>query len=100
MRLPLATRQLPDRRATRLRRVSSEARPVEQNGTKRPGTYVRFDRLAGTFVVVLTNRVFPDDTASDYPMRRKIFRVVLDTDPIYKDVLKPARNATPSAINH
>jgi len=53
------------------------------------GTYIHFDRLAGTFVVVLTNRVFPDDKTSDYPMRREIFRVVLETDPIYKDVLKP-----------
>ena len=52
------------------------------------GTYVHFDRLAGTFVIVLTNRVYPDDGASDYRLRKEILGIVLEADPIYKDVLE------------
>ena len=52
------------------------------------GTYVHFDRLAGTFVIVLTNRVFPDDKTSDYALRREIMRLVLASDPIYKQVVE------------
>jgi len=51
------------------------------------GTFVRLDRLAGTFVVVLTNRCYPDDNGSDWLVRRGVLKVVLETDPIYKDVL-------------
>jgi CubicO group peptidase (beta-lactamase class C family) len=50
------------------------------------GTFVRMDRLAGVFVVILTNRVFPDDSGNDYRMRREILRIVLESDPVYRDV--------------
>lgn len=51
------------------------------------GTFIRIDRLAGTFAVILTNRVYPDDGTSEWRLRREILRVVLQTDPLYKDVL-------------
>lgn len=51
------------------------------------GTHIRFDRLSGTFLVFLTNRVFPDDKGSEYRMRREVLQVMLETDPVYKDVL-------------
>ncbi|MCX6376269.1 MAG: serine hydrolase [Armatimonadetes bacterium] len=54
------------------------------------GTYIHFDRLAGTFLVVLTNRVYPDDKTSDYRIRTGIRRIMLETAPIYKGVLTPA----------
>ena len=55
------------------------------------GTYIHFDRLAGTFLVVLTNRVYPDDSASDYSIRRAILWIMLESDPIYKGILESIR---------
>lgn len=54
------------------------------------GTFIEFDRLAGTFMVVLTNRVYPDDTASNYSIIRTVRTTMLETDPIYKGVLDAA----------
>jgi len=51
------------------------------------GTYIHFDRLAGTFLVVLTNRVYPDDTTSEYSVRRAILWLMLESDPRYKGVV-------------
>lgn len=70
--------------ATKLNRGFAKAVMTHQGYT---GTYIRFDRLAGTFLVFLSNRVFPDDTGSEYPMRRDIIRIMIETDPIYQDVL-------------
>ncbi len=55
------------------------------------GTYVRFDRLSGTFLVFLTNRVYPDDKGGEYSMRREVLRVMMETDPVYKDVQSSGR---------
>lgn len=60
------------------------------------GTFMRFDRLAGTFVIVLTNRVYPDDTGSNSGIVRAVLQSVVDEDPIYKGVPRPApRPQTP-----
>ena len=55
------------------------------------GTYIHFDRLAGTFLVVLTNRVYPDDTTSDYSIRRAILWLMLESDPHYKGIVESLR---------
>lgn len=55
------------------------------------GTYIRFDRLSGTFLVFLTNRVYPNDRGSESRMRSEVLRVMLETDPVYKDVLPAPR---------
>lgn len=48
------------------------------------GTLVEFDRYSGTFMVVLTNRVYPNDSTSDNPVRRAVRRAMIDADPVYK----------------
>ena len=55
------------------------------------GTYIHFDRLAGTFLIVLTNRVFPDDSTSDYSIRRGILWIMLESDARYKDLVPSLR---------
>jgi CubicO group peptidase (beta-lactamase class C family) len=71
--------------ATKLNRGYAKAVMTHSGYT---GTYVRFDRLSGTFLVCLTNRVFPDDKGGEYAMRREVLRLMLETDPVYKDVLQ------------
>lgn len=51
------------------------------------GTFVHLDRYAGTFLVALTNRVYPDDKSSDLRFRREILEVMVSADPLYADVL-------------
>ncbi len=51
------------------------------------GTYILMDRLAGAFMIVLTNSVYPDDTSPGAGISRVVRTVMLETDPIYKDVL-------------
>ena len=55
------------------------------------GTYIHMDRLAGTFLIVLTNRVFPDDSTSDYSIRRGILWIMLESDPHYKGIVESLR---------
>lgn len=55
------------------------------------GTYIHFDRLAGTFLIVLTNRVYPDDSTSDYSIRRAILWLMLESDPRYKGIVESLR---------
>ena len=55
------------------------------------GTYIHFDRYAGTFLVVLTNRVYPDDSTSDYSIRRGILWLMLESDPHYKGIVESLR---------
>lgn len=55
------------------------------------GTYIHFDRLVGTFLVVLTNRVYPDDSTSDYSIRRGILWLMLESDPKYKGIVESLR---------
>ncbi len=50
------------------------------------GTFIEFDRLAGTFLVILTNRVYPDDTGGNYSIIRGVRQIMLETDPLYKDL--------------
>jgi len=59
------------------------------------GTYIHFDRLAGTFVICLTNRVYPDDSASDYSIRRGILWHMLETDPLYSGIVESLRTRRP-----
>ena len=48
------------------------------------GTFIRIDRLAGTFFILLTNRVFPDDRTSEVRLRREILRIILEAEPLYE----------------
>ncbi len=74
--------------ATKLNRGYAKAVMTHAGYT---GTYVRLDRLSGTFLVFLTNRVYPDDKGGEYRMRREVLQVMLETDPVYKDVLPTVR---------
>lgn len=60
------------------------------------GTFVEFDRLSGTFMVILTNRVYPDDTGGDYSIIRAVRQTMLETDPLYKDLPVPAPRTRPA----
>jgi len=48
------------------------------------GTSVDIDRYSGTFVVILTNRVYPDDSTNVNAIRRGVKAAVSDADPLYK----------------
>ena len=53
------------------------------------GTFIEFDRLAGSFMVILTNHVYPNDTSPGNDIVRTVRRIMLETDPIYRGVLTP-----------
>lgn len=48
------------------------------------GTLIDLDRFAGTFMVVLTNRVYPDDTTKVTSLRNAVRRAMIESDPVYK----------------
>ena len=50
------------------------------------GTFILMDRLAGAFMIVLTNSVYPDDTSPGAGITRTVRTVMLETDPLYKDL--------------
>jgi CubicO group peptidase (beta-lactamase class C family) len=54
------------------------------------GTFIMMDRLAGTFMIILTNHVYPRDDSPGHSITRTVRTVMLETDPIYKDVPAPA----------
>jgi CubicO group peptidase (beta-lactamase class C family) len=60
------------------------------------GTFIEFDRLAGTFMVILTNRVYPDDTGGDYNIIRGVRQLMLENDPLYKDLPEIHQQRRPS----
>jgi len=75
--------------------ISSRRRPYPDSVTIGPktacishggytGTFVEFDRYAGTFTVILTNRVYPNDSTSIYVITRTVRQTMIDTDPTYK----------------
>lgn len=47
------------------------------------GTYIELDRYAGTYTIILTNRVYPDDNTSITSIRVGVRKVVVETDPLY-----------------
>ncbi len=47
------------------------------------GTYIELDRYAGTYTIILTNRVYPNDNTNITSIRVGVRKVVLDTDPLY-----------------
>ncbi|MDI6828522.1 MAG: serine hydrolase [Armatimonadota bacterium] len=51
------------------------------------GTWIRIDQLAGTFIIILTNRVYPDDTSQGAGIQREITKIVVENDPIYRNLL-------------
>jgi beta-N-acetylhexosaminidase len=51
------------------------------------GTSVEIDRYAGTFMVILTNRVYPDDSTNVGPLRGAVRQAVIDADPVYKHAI-------------
>ncbi|MDH7481043.1 MAG: serine hydrolase [Armatimonadota bacterium] len=53
------------------------------------GTWIRIDQLAGTFIIILTNRVYPDDTSQGAGIQREITKIVIENYPFYKNT--PAR---------
>lgn len=52
------------------------------------GTAIEIDRYAGTYMIMLTNRVYPNDNTSVGSIRSAVRRVMLETDPIYRDLLR------------
>jgi len=46
------------------------------------GTYIHLDRMSGTFLIILTNRVYPDDTAR-LNLARPILTILRQSDPLY-----------------
>lgn len=51
------------------------------------GTFVRIDRLSGIYVIMLTNRVYPNDNTSDGRIRREVVGILMRNDPVYEEVL-------------
>lgn len=70
-----------------------EARPAHKiatiSHTGYTGTAVEVDRCAGTFMIMLTNRVYPNDNTSVGSIRSAIRRIMIDTNPLYT---KPVSN--------
>jgi len=48
------------------------------------GTQIELDRYAGTFMVILTNRVYPNDSTSIGGLTRTLRQALIDSDPVYK----------------
>lgn len=48
------------------------------------GSSVEIDRYSGTFTVILTNRVYPDDSTNVGPLRGAVRQAVIDAAPVYK----------------
>jgi CubicO group peptidase (beta-lactamase class C family) len=55
------------------------------------GTFIELDRLAGTFMVILTNRVYPSDSTSIGDIIHGVRQTMIETDPIYREVLLPSK---------
>ncbi|MCD6385340.1 beta-lactamase family protein [Candidatus Sumerlaeota bacterium] len=51
------------------------------------GTLIRIDKYAGNYLILLTNRVYPNDKAKVTPLRKAIMRVLLESCPLYKDIV-------------
>jgi len=51
------------------------------------GTYVIIDRLAGAFMIQLTNRVYPNDSTNSYVITRPVRRLMIETDPVYTSAI-------------
>ncbi len=48
------------------------------------GTSVEIDRYAGTYTIILTNRVYPNDNTSIASIKTGVRQVVVNTDPAYQ----------------
>ena len=48
------------------------------------GTFVDVDRYAGTYAIILTNRVYPNDDTSVGSIRSGIRQIIQETDPLYQ----------------
>ncbi len=51
------------------------------------GTYIRIDKYARNYLVLLTNRVYPDDSGKVTPLRKAVIRLLVESNPLYKDVI-------------
>lgn len=88
--------------------MNSNRAPSEKRGPKTAcishtgytGTMVQFDRYAGTFMIILTNRVYPDDSTDVGRLRSGIRRIVMDTDPVYKSAQAQSPAPTPPPAPH
>lgn len=47
------------------------------------GTAIEIDRFAGVYIIILTNRVYPNDNTSIASIRTGVRKVVIDSDPVY-----------------
>lgn len=63
------------------------------------GTAIELDRYAGTFTIILTNRVYPDDSTSIGPLRSGVRRVVIEADSAYKSAPDSKPAPAPTAEN-
>jgi len=71
----------PSKDAKRIEERSIAAKTARISHTGYTGTAIEFDRRAGTFMIMLTNRVYPDDKASLGRLRSAIRKVMTDSDP-------------------
>lgn len=77
-------------RAPKSVKLTSKTATISHSGYT--GTSVEIDRYSGTFIVILTNRVYPDDSANVNAIRSGVREAVYGADPAYK---QPARAAKP-----
>ncbi len=52
------------------------------------GTYLRIDKYAQNYLILLTNRVYPDDSAKVTPLRKAVISTLVESSPLYKDVVQ------------
>jgi CubicO group peptidase (beta-lactamase class C family) len=60
------------------------------------GTLVRIDKHAKTYLVLLTNRVYPDDKAKVTPLRKAVITTMLESQPIYAEIVEKEKEAEPA----
>ncbi len=77
-------------RAPRSVKLTPKTATISHSGYT--GTSVEIDRYSGTFIVILDNRVYPDDSTNVNSLRRGVRAAVFGADPTYK---QPAEAAKP-----
>ena len=60
------------------------------------GTLVRIDKHAKSYLVLLTNRVYPDDKAKVTPLRKSIITTMLEGQPIYEAIVEKEKEVQPA----
>jgi len=71
-----------NRRAPRSIKLTSKTATISHSGYT--GTSVEIDRYSGTFIVILTNRVYPDDSTNVNALKSGVRAAVYGADPAYE----------------